>query len=238
MSRRARTRAATIAEIKQTALNLMRQSGTIDVRFTDIARAMGMTAPAMYRYYADRDDLVNALIADAFNDLGEAIAAARDTVPREDIGGRWRAAATAYRQWANKEPQLFTLILGLPMPGYVAPAGGLTSEASRRALFQFVTLFVDAQRTGQLRPPLLKDVDPAVVQCVQQKMAELSPEKLPQEVYQAMLHAWCSLHGFVALEAYGHLHWMSQEGRDALFDSHIRTIAQISGLPVANWPDG
>ena len=55
-SRRERARAATMAEIKQTALELMRQQGNTDVRFTDIARVMGLTPPALYRYYADRDE--------------------------------------------------------------------------------------------------------------------------------------------------------------------------------------
>ena len=36
--RRERARAATIAEIKQIALALMREQGTTDVRFSDIAR--------------------------------------------------------------------------------------------------------------------------------------------------------------------------------------------------------
>src|SRR5918998_3110105 len=97
--RRERARAATIEEIKQTALTLMRRSGTADGRFTDIARAMDMTPPALYRYFADRDELLNALIADAYDGLGTAVAAARDAVPPGDIGGRWFAGARAYREW-------------------------------------------------------------------------------------------------------------------------------------------
>ena len=48
----------------------MREQGTTDVRFTDIARVMGMTPPALYRYYADRDELLTDLIADAYSELG------------------------------------------------------------------------------------------------------------------------------------------------------------------------
>src|SRR6187431_3032 len=77
-SRRERARAATIEEIKATALQLMREQGTTDVRFTDIARVMGMTAPALYRYFADRDDLLGDLISDSYEHLGAAVAAARD----------------------------------------------------------------------------------------------------------------------------------------------------------------
>ena len=44
-TRRERARAATVAEIKQVALDLMREHGTTDVRFTDIARVMGLPPP-------------------------------------------------------------------------------------------------------------------------------------------------------------------------------------------------
>ena len=50
------------------ARGLMREQGTTDVRFTDIAKEMGMTPPALYRYYADRDALLTDLIAEAYRE--------------------------------------------------------------------------------------------------------------------------------------------------------------------------
>ena len=131
--RRERARSATIEEIKQTALKLIREQGSTDVRFSDIARAMGMTAPALYRYFGDRDDLLTALIADAYEDLGRAIATARNSVPEHDLGGRFLAIAQAYREWAQREPERFALIFGMPGSVYVAPDEGPTTEASSRA---------------------------------------------------------------------------------------------------------
>src|ERR1043165_8258772 len=111
--RREKARAATIEEIKLTALTHMRETGTIDVRFADIARAMEMTPPALYRYFADRDELLSAPIAGAYDDLGRVVAEARDALPDDDIGGRFLAVARSYREWARQEPQQFALILGL-----------------------------------------------------------------------------------------------------------------------------
>jgi AcrR family transcriptional regulator len=48
---------------------------------------MGMTPPALYRYFADRDELLTELIVDAYTELGTAVATARDSVPEKDIGG-------------------------------------------------------------------------------------------------------------------------------------------------------
>src|SRR4051812_48634710 len=102
--RREKARAATIEEIKRTALALMHEHGTADLKFADIARAMDMTPPALYRYFADRDALLGELIADAYDQLGAAVAKGRDALPDEDVGGRFMAVAQAYRQWAREQP--------------------------------------------------------------------------------------------------------------------------------------
>jgi AcrR family transcriptional regulator len=229
--RRERARAATIEEIKATALDLMREQHTTDVRFTDIARVMGMTPPALYRYFADRDELLTALITDAYDDLGDRIATSRDEVPETDIGGRWLAAAEAYRSWARQQPEQFSLILGMPVPGYAAQDEGPTTEAAKRAMNQLSALFVDAAVRGQLLRPLIQHVDPAMLTCADEKHPELNGV-LSAESFQAMLQAWACLHGFASLEAYGHLDWLTPEARDSLFLSQVELIAKTSGLPV------
>jgi AcrR family transcriptional regulator len=229
--RRERARAATIEEIKAIALDLIREQGTTDVKFSDIARAMELTPPALYRYFGDRDELFTSLITDAYDDLGRAVATARDSVAETDIGGRWLAAATAYRLWARHEPQQFSLILGMPVPGYAAPDEGPTTEAARRAMSQLSELFVLAAVRGRLRDPLIGAVDPALLHCANEKHGELNGVLSPAS-FQAMLHAWASLHGFTSLEAYGHLDWMGVDARDALFATQVALIAITSGLPV------
>ena len=55
---------------------------------------------------------------------------------------------------------------------------------------------------------------------------------LPDESFQAMLHAWAGLHGFTSLEANGHLDWITPEARDALFLTQLQLIAMATGLPT------
>ncbi len=229
--RREKARAATIDEIKLTALTHMRETGTVDFRFADIARAMEMTPPALYRYFADRDELLSALIADAYDDLGRAVAEARDAVPDDDIGARFLAVARTYRHWARQEPQQFALILGLPVAGYAAPADGPTTEAAQRAMSQLSSLFLQAIERGVLGPPRLRDVHPVIAECAAQKNQHLATA-IPPETFQAMLHTWSTLHGFAALEAYGHFDWIDEAGRDALFDGHVRLAAEVAGMPA------
>lgn len=231
VTRRERARAATVAEIKATALDLMRERGTTDVRFTDIARVMGMTPPALYRYYADRDELLTELIADGYRRLGDDIATATAGIDPADVGARWLAAASAYREWARKDPQQFALVLGMPVPGYVAPDEGPTTEAAKGAMAQLAGLFVQAAQSGELKPPLVREVSAGVAACAHDEHPELDG-LVPPESFQAMLQAWASLHGITSLEAYGHLDWFEPEARDALFRSQVRMAALAAGIPA------
>jgi AcrR family transcriptional regulator len=245
LTRRERTRAATVAEIKGVALRQMHESGTTDVRFSDIAREMGMTAPALYRYFTGSEELLTALIVDAYDDLGAAVRAARDEAPRDDLWGRLFASCQAYRRWARQEPQQFALIFGMPVTGYCAPDDGPTTEAAKRAMGQLQTTFLDAARLGQLEPPLVSHVDEAFVTGINaahhddhlmsgawaEEDRGTVAEALTPVVFQAMLHFWASLHGFVSLDAYGHLDWLGPEAREALFVSTMQQAARSAGLP-------
>ena len=246
-TRRERARAATIAEIKATALHLMHSTGTTDLRFSDIAREMGMTAPALYRYFADSDELLTELIVDAYDDLGATVAAARAKVADDDLWGRLLAVAQSYRGWASSEPQRFALILGMPVPGFCADQEAPSTEAAKRAMGQLQTHFIDVARRGRLSPPLITDVDDAFVAGLVEAHGDdnLMPEAgdglapddpavqaaLAPATFQAMLTLWASLHGFTSLEAHGHLDWLTPGARDALFLTGVRLAARSAGLP-------
>ena len=231
LTRRERQRAATVDEIKEVARGLMRDQGTTEVRFTDIAKEMGMTPPALYRYYADRDALLTELIADAYRELGSEVATAREQRDPDDIGGRWIAVGTAYRNWARREPQQFALILGMPVPGYVAPEEGPTTAAAKDAMAQLSLLFIRAAELGVLGQPLVRDVSDEMAACAAEKHPELGG-LVPPESFQAMIQAWATLHGITCLDVYGQFDWMSDEAREALFVSTLRTAALAAGIPI------
>jgi AcrR family transcriptional regulator len=228
-SRRERQREATYAEIVATSRALLGDGEDLSLRA--VASRMGMTAPALYRYYGDRDELLTDLITDAYADLGTALGDALGAIDPHDIGGRWLAAAEVYRAWASREPQQFALVLGMPVPGYVAPDEGPTTEAAKRAMSQLASLFVAAAEMGELRAPIVREVSAGIAKCEAEKHPEIEG-LVPPESFQAMLHAWASLHGFVSLEAYGHFDWMTDVDRDALFRSHVRVIAMAAGIPA------
>ncbi|MFD5391089.1 TetR/AcrR family transcriptional regulator [Streptomyces sp. NPDC127074] len=116
--RRERYRKQTREEAKAVALAQLSESGTAGISVNAIAKAMGMTGPALYRYFASRDELLTELIIDAYRDLAETLArAVADAVPAD----RFRALALALRDWAKRQPDRYLLIYGTPVPGYHAP---------------------------------------------------------------------------------------------------------------------
>ena len=56
-SRRDRLRTATYAEIKHLARRQMAENGAASLSLRNIAGQMGLTTPALYRYFANRDAL-------------------------------------------------------------------------------------------------------------------------------------------------------------------------------------
>jgi AcrR family transcriptional regulator len=96
LSRRDRVRAATVTEIKDTARRILVAEGPDGLSLRAIAREMGMTAPALYRYFPSREQLVEALIADLYDELTATLTAAggiTDGAPGDPAGGAAGGAA-------------------------------------------------------------------------------------------------------------------------------------------------
>jgi len=130
-SRRERHRKATYQEILETARQQIKSSGAAALSLRAIAREMRMTAPALYRYFDNRDALVTALIALGYRSLGKALFEALDTITGDDPTIELMAVGMAYRRWGIENPELYTLIFGTPIPGYEAPGNNRTAGTAR-----------------------------------------------------------------------------------------------------------
>jgi AcrR family transcriptional regulator len=142
---RERARAQITREIKDEARRQLAEQGAQRLSLRAVARELGMVSSALYRYFASRDELLTALIIDAYDALGAAAEAAVAAGPAA-VRDRWRACCHAARDWAIAHPHEYALIYGSPVPGYQAPAetiapagrvalviGGLLAEVWRGA---------------------------------------------------------------------------------------------------------
>ena len=125
---RARVRAEMIAEIKTIARPAWKRTGRTCA--PAVARDMGMVPSALYRYFASRDDLLTALILDAYNALGEAAeAAGRGSDRPQPVASPVAGYCARIRGWALRTPADHALLFGTPVPGYAAPADTITAAA-------------------------------------------------------------------------------------------------------------
>jgi AcrR family transcriptional regulator len=231
-SRRERVRAATLAEIKTAALELMREQGSTQIHFSDIARTMGMTAPALYRYFADRDALLTVLIIDAYNALADELEARVADVAESDDWERLKVTMQVYRAWALAQPERFALIFGLPVPGFTVDEDAGTKEAAKRAMGLLQSIVVKAYEGERLEPSVVTRVSPALAASFAEQHGTQSMTALPAGAHQGVLQAWVGMHGFVSLEAFGHLDWFPQEARDGLFEAQAELVARAIGIAV------
>ncbi|MBM7442929.1 TetR/AcrR family transcriptional regulator [Streptomyces sp. HB132] len=222
---RERARVEVAAAIKDEARKQLAAEGAAKLSLRAVARELGMASSALYRYFPSRDDLLTALIVDAYDAVGEA---AEEALP--DAGGtpgphpaRWVAVACAVRDWALAHPHEYALIYGSPVPGYTAPQDTV-GPASRVGLV-LIGLVRDAHRTeGLAVPPLAAELRPEAV-----RMAADLAEDLPPAVVVALVAAWAQIFGLVSFEIFGQFNRLV-EAREPLFRRAVHELGRSVGL--------
>jgi len=227
---RERARAELTREIKQEARRQLAAHGAQGLSLRAVARELGMVSSALYRYFPSRDELLTALIIDAYDALGDAAEAADAGRPAADIRGRWAATCHAVRNWALAHPHEYALIYGSPVPGYQAPqatvvpaariarvAGGLVADAWREAR-------VAGGGAAPLTPLPPELAEQAAV------VADAIAPGVPGAVIARLLIAWTQLFGMISFELFGQFVG-SADPADAFFGYAVEQMADFIGLP-------
>lgn len=228
-TRRERIHDATCAEIKMVARQQIAAEGAPSLSLRAIARQMGLTAPALYRYFASRDVLVTALIGDAYVSLAEALESATSTEGVESLGERFLALGLAYRDWALQHPADYNLIFGSPVPGYSEPMEQIYPLA-QRCMQRLVDILEAARQSGQLQlPPEQAELLP-----LQQYLAEWQ-QRFPATESTTVLYlaviSWVQMHGLVSLELFQYLQPMVREP-EVLYRFEMAALLRRIGLAI------
>ena len=216
-SMRDRYRAQVRQEVKEAALRQLAAAGPAGLSVSAIGKELGVSGPALYRYFASRDDLLTELVIDAYDDLARAVRAAACPAPGRAPRARLDAFARAYRAWALAEPHRYRLLYGPPLPGYDAHADRLVDAAQ-------ATMDLALEIIGELgdsAPPLTEPPlagSPLAGQLTAWGRQH-EPAADPATALRAML-AWSRLHGFVSLEIAGNFASMSIDP-DPLFEIQL-----------------
>jgi len=224
---RERARAELTREIKQEARRQLAAHGAQGLSLRAVARELGMVSSAIYRYFPSRDELLTALIIEAYDALGAAAEAASAGPPPADVRGRWRAACHAVRDWALAHPHEYALIYGSPVPGYQAPRD--TVAPATRAVRVLGDLLAGAG-------PEMRDVAgpaPALPPELARQsalVADAIAPGVPPAVIARALTAWTQLFGMISFELFGQFVG-SLEPADSFFGYAVERMADFVGIP-------
>jgi len=183
--------------IKDTAWKQIAESGAASLSLRAIARELDITAPAIYNYYPSRDDLVTALIVDAFTSLAEAQEASITGLAQNRRAVRLSALGLAYREWAVTYPQRYHLIFGTPIPNYTAPEE-VTQPAAAQALVPLIQAIQDLASAEELRTERLADMSPKL-ESMLGAWSKFAGGFDHVVLYLALV-IWSRVHGLVMLE--------------------------------------
>ncbi|MGW8064332.1 TetR/AcrR family transcriptional regulator [Streptomyces ziwulingensis] len=223
---RARARIEVTAAIKDAARAQLAAEGAAKLSLRAVARELGMASSALYRYFPSRDDLLTALIIDAYDSLGAAAEEACAAPAGAGPARRWTVVCEAVREWALAHPHEYALIYGSPVPGYKAPDD--TVPAAARVGHVFIGIMRDAHRGRGLAKQAL----PAGLRPEARRMAaDLAPD-LPPESVAALVTAWAELFGLVGFEVFGQFHRVVED-REAFFRHAAERLANAVGLVFA-----
>ncbi|MEW2522695.1 TetR/AcrR family transcriptional regulator [Actinacidiphila alni] len=233
-SPRERYRAQVCAEIKQHARQQIATAGASALSLNAIAKRMGLSGPALYRYFAGRDALLTELIADAYRSLADAFrtAAASGSATREPGAEGVVALADALRAWALADPQRYFLVYGTPVPGYHAPE---ETTAIAAEIMEVLLDTFDGVPDGP--PPGATGADPDAASDTTLDTASdadlhthlaahrqwAGDHPAPPRTLRRALTYWTRLHGVLSLEVAGHFEGMGFDP-ERLYTAEVKSL--------------
>jgi AcrR family transcriptional regulator len=220
---RARARAEVRAAILAAASKRVADDGANDLSLRAVARDVGLVSSAVYRYFASRDELLTALIIEAYDSLGDHVEAHVESTIGRPAGERWVDAAMAIRSWALAHPNDYALLYGTPIPGYAAPDDTVASGTRvSRALVSIV------READHLDPIAQRPIEPSLSESFAALRAELGLD-VDDATTLAIITAWSQLFGLLTFELFGQTrNFVSDD--EALFRAAATSMAASIGL--------
>jgi AcrR family transcriptional regulator len=229
-TRRERLRAATVHEIKDAARRMLVTGGPQAISLRAIAREMGMTAPAIYRYFPSLDALIGDLVDDLYDEIRRAVEEARDTAPDDELR-QLAEMARAFRNWSITHRAEFGLLFGTPVPEVASfEEHCLDPEHSgHRFGAVFLASFASLWHRAPFPTPPPETIADGLATSLEPYREAHGPDMdLPLEVMYLYLSSWTRLYGLVAMEVFGHMRWAMSDGAP-LFETELANfVRQLS----------
>lgn len=184
--------------IKETAWNQIAELGAPALSLRAIARELKITAPAIYNYFPSHNDLVTALIVDAFTSLGNSQKSTLEAGKGKDAAANLFSLGIAYREWAVTYPQRYQLIFGTPIPNYSAP-DETTFPPAAWALLPLMQTIQSLFVEDRIRLENLEKVSKKLKPMLESWKVFVGGDFDAEALYLAYV-VWSCVHGLVMLE--------------------------------------
>jgi AcrR family transcriptional regulator len=204
---RERRRAETSAMIKRTARMLLAAGGADAISVRAIAREIGVTPAAIYRYYSSIQKLIDELRTDILSELDAWIGFVHKKASGNSSANQVGEMMRAFRQWAIEHPREFWLALSPSAgDGRGSTATGREPRVADHLFGAFLRSHEYSSDEGDLAGPGVS----------------------------AFLSAWARLLGLVTMEISGQWKWMPVATVDtnAFFEAQLAEI----GLMLTSEP--
>ncbi len=228
LTRRERQRESTYVDIVKASRELLAETPELSLRA--VAAKMGMTAPALYRYVANYQELVDLVAFEVDKAATETFAAAADALDPDDAPGRLVAATTEFRQWALGNPNEFAIVFANPIAEAACIRRELITLASSGHLL--TDLIHDVWRQRGFAIPAIDDLPEAVREALEDPLIPAKVEHLSREergLVWVFMQGWTQLYGVVTLEVMGHMDPRVIESGEMFIDV-VRRFAPTVGL--------
>lgn len=231
---RERARTEVTAEILEAARRQLADSGAGAISLRAIARDLGMSSSAVYRYFPSRDDVLTRLIVEAYDAVGEAAEGARDAAEAAELSApdTFREVWRAVRAWALAHPHEYALIYGSPVPGYRAPVD--TVPPATRLPWVLLGLLASSG-AGAAMPPSQGQASAATLAAALGPLREQLPDdSIDDQTLLAALTSYSALVGALSFELFGHTHNVVESdptARASFFDDQIDLMIAMVGIP-------
>jgi AcrR family transcriptional regulator len=176
---------------------------------------MGMSGPALYRYFASREELMATLVTESFEDLADTLDAVAEGVREESPEDRLRAVADGFRSWALAAPHRYRLVYASPYgTGALDPARIIPAATRSMTVVLAALNALEGSPASKVRDRVLGH------ELVEWGKRQGSDTEYDEAVLLLGLAAWTRLHGIISLEIEG---FFDQVGVDParIFDSEV-----------------
>ncbi|MEU7116167.1 TetR/AcrR family transcriptional regulator [Streptomyces sp. NPDC046182] len=228
-SRRERLRAELENDVLAAARQLIAMQGIEALSLSAVAREVGVTPPALYRYFEGKPGLTFAVYEAVTRDFVATVAKATGAMDREDLGGQLYAATRAVLKWSVTNPGEFDLLMGAGYARLVAAGHHVDQVLIRELGGLFGQTFAQLWRRGILTYPSEQELEPHLWSQVA-AYGRLMGHDYPPGVAMVMIACWRQIYGLLCMAVYGHLA-SSFDDYLPLFENMMDNLLNLCGVP-------